>query len=203
MQYKWQFKEDKTRDLGIHEIIRLNDGKEEPFTVIIHGYSKVGDKQLFPDLFYSDDWDLGRSADVISDDVQFCIHLWKQLGLEKEHGPFHPKHIVHDLDRSPIVYRNTLDNVMNIKYGCGHSQFVDTTNPVTKSSPHVIPLNFTVGESDESIYDKIAKGMISAKDYHINHPVAKGLVNVNDYHIQTKIGNECDCVDDDNYNIFA
>jgi hypothetical protein len=161
MQYKWQFKQDKSRNFGIHEIIRLDGDIQEPVTVIIYNYSKTGDKQLFPDLFYSDDWDEGRRCDVISDDVQFCIRLWKQLGLEKEHGPFHPRHIEHDTDRSPIIYRNTMENVMNRKFGCGHSQFMDT---IEESSPHseVIPLTFDISESDESIYNKIANGIIKA-----------------------------------------
>ena len=190
MEYKWQFKQDKSRDLGIHEIIRRDGQVEEPFTVIIYNYSKVGDKQLFPDLFYSDDWDVGRSDKHISDDVKFCINLWKQLGLEVEHGPFHPKHIVHDLSRSPIVYRNTMENVMNRKYGCGHTDFLDEPNPVTESSPHVIPLNFTVGESDESICQKIAQGIIEANEYMKQNP-APGIDSQPCDHLS------CGCESDD------
>ena len=175
MEYTWQFKEDKSRDFGIHEVVRRVPTSnayvftKEPFTVIVAQFSKVGHKQFFSDLFYSDDWDEGRS-DIPSDDVKFCIMLWNHLGLDKEHGPFHPKHIEHSLDRTPIVYRNTMDNVMNRKYGCGHSQFLGPiAEEIEASSPHVIKLDLTVGESDESIYNKIAKGIISAKDHRMEN----------------------------------
>ncbi len=198
MEYTWQFKEDKSRDFGIHEVVRKVPTKsvvsyrEEPFTVIIAKYSKFGDKQFFSDIFYSDDWDEGRS-DVPSDDVKFCIKLWAYLGLDKEHGPFHPKHIEHSLDRCPLVYRNTMDNVMNRKYGCGHSQFVgghnefDGSHEIEASSPHVIKLDLTIGESDDSIYEKIVKGIISAKsDENIYEKIAKGIISAKDHHMETR-----------------
>ena len=163
--YSWQFKEDKSRDFGIHEIKRGDD----PFTVIITQFSKVGHKQLFSDLFYSDDWDEGRS-DIPSNDVKFCIKLWNHLGLDKEHGPFHPRHIEHSLDRSPLVYRNTLENVMNIKYGCGHTQFV--TNVIESSSPHVVKLDISFQDSEETIFEKISKGL-NAKEHHAQNRAPK------------------------------
>lgn len=185
-EYFWKFKTDESRNFGIHEITRINGDRREPFTVIIYNYSDVGDKQLFPDLFYSDDWDEGRSASVISSDVKFCIHLWKYLGLEEKYGVFHPRHIEHDLDRSPIVYRNTMENVMNRKFGCGHSRFENAVKetPVANDTA-TIKLDLTVGESDESIYEKIATGMISARDHHsqnrsrtVSDDVVDALTNV-------------------------
>ncbi len=160
-QYKWAFDQDKSRNIKIFEITRSTD--PVPFTVLIHDYTTRGDKQLFSDLFFSDEWDECRGEDgQVSDDVRFCIQLWRDLGLTELLGEdFHPKHIEHDTDRWPTVYRNTMENVMSRKYGCGHSQVI-----IGHSTEYVddgiirVPLNLTVGESDESIIDKISQGIV-------------------------------------------
>ena len=161
MQYSWKSKDDPSRDLRIYEITR-NDNKK-PFTVVLRSFSKVGDKQLFSDLFWSDDWDEVRGKDgTVSDDIKFCIGLWKELGLEDVHGAFHPKHIEHDLDRFPIVYRNTLENVMSAQFGqgCGHSIVVDDKDHVQTDTSHpVIPLVFDCSESEEEVNRKIFNSM--------------------------------------------
>ena len=160
MQYAWRYDQDATRDLVMVEI-RRNDG-EEPFTVLLHHFSECGFKQLFSDLFYSDDWDVGRGANgETSSDIRFLIGLWKELGLEEEEGePFHPKHINLAMDRYPLVYRRDLESVMAQKYGCGHSEIIDElcpVNPITASSP-VVKLAFDMGDSDEVIEQKIKAG---------------------------------------------
>lgn len=157
-KYKWRFQEDNTRDLKVYEI-QKDDGKK-PFTVVLRRYSEGGDKQLFSDLFWSDDWDEKRGNDgTVSDDVKFCISLWKKLGLEAQYGSFHPKHIEHDLDRFPIVYRNTLENVMSLQFGkgCGHSIEVEDgwTDVKQDPNPTVIPLVFNCNESEEQVQKTI------------------------------------------------
>lgn len=135
-RYSWRFAQDETRDLGIYEIQRekyidmngnIEAKLELPFTVIITDFSKKGKKQLFSDIFFSEDWDILRGTDgFISDDVQFCINLWKEFGLDKELGEdFQPKHINHDdILRRPLLFRNSFEKVMSEKYGCGHTDFL-------------------------------------------------------------------------------
>ena len=143
-KYSWRYKDDKSRDIRVYEIRRaftiFNDDNvpegldtsEIPFTVVLHRYSQTGDKPLFSDLFYCDDWDENRGSDgKTSHDVRFCCSLWEDLGLHKENGPFTPSCIEHDLQRAPAVYRNKLENVMNIRYGCGHQTFLDSTGEPT------------------------------------------------------------------------
>lgn len=123
-QYSWRFEEDKTRDLGIYEIIKSTC--EFPYTVLIHNYSKAGPKQLFSDIFYAPSWDESRGADgKVSDDICFLIGLWEELGLMELMGePFHPRHINCDDGRYPTVYRKGMIDVMAQLYGTG---IVDTT----------------------------------------------------------------------------
>ena len=138
-KYAWRFKADETRDLGIFEIRRSFyrgilpngdnqwDETEAPFTVVIYKYREQGDAFLFRSLFYCDDWDKLRGADgKISDDIQFCCELWEDLGLKRTFGQFSPPHIQWNTDNAPpIIYRNTMENVMNIKYGCGHTDIFE------------------------------------------------------------------------------
>lgn len=161
MQYAWRYETDASRDLVMVEIRRKVDG-EEPFTVLLHHFSECGFAQLFSDLFYSDDWDVGRGANgETSSDIRFLIGLWREFGLEEENGPFHPKHINLAMDRYPLVYRRCLEDVMSQKYGCGHSEIIEElcpTNPITESSPHVVKLDFDINDSDEQIEQKIKHG---------------------------------------------
>lgn len=159
-QYKWKLLEDKSRDIAIYEITRSTD--KIPHTILLHQYSKCGPQQLFSDLFFSDDWDECRGKDGnVSDDVKFCIELWKLLGCEESTGEsFQPKHIIHEMNRYPTVYRNTAENIMNIKYGCHSIEIhdeIDTTLP--EKNKLVIPLTFDCTESDEEITNKIQLAM--------------------------------------------
>lgn len=112
--YSWRFIEDKTRNIGVHEISRGIEG-EEPFTVVITNYKKEGDRMLFNDLFWTKAWDPYRGKDEkVSKDVEFCIRLWKHLGLP---GEFSNEKIEHDLFRFPIVYRRKIETVMYSRFG--------------------------------------------------------------------------------------
>lgn len=168
-QYKWRRKDDVTRNICVYEITRSTD--QIPFTVLIHDYTTRGDIQLFSDLFWSDDWDEERGKDgQVSDDVKFCIQLWKDLGLKIKTGEdFQPKHIVHDLERFPTVYRNTLENVMNIRYGCGHTKVFDNMNCMYVNSTQEgniirVPVKLDVNMTDEQVETTI-KNAIDKKLY--------------------------------------
>lgn len=113
--YSWRRLEDKSRDLGMFEIRRAYgvdpdhlDTSEKPFTVLLYNFSKVGPRGLFNDIFYSNDWNETRS------DVDFLVGMWKELGLE---GEFHLDKVEHNLWKAPIVYRNTIENVMAKRFG--------------------------------------------------------------------------------------
>jgi hypothetical protein len=107
---------DKTRNVAVHEIKKSTS--DLPYTVIIYEFSRYGHRNLFNDLYWADSWDETRGSDgKASDDVIFCINLWKELGLEEQWGPFHPKMIEHDLARWPTVYRRGLEEVMGRVFG--------------------------------------------------------------------------------------
>lgn len=144
-EYSWRRKDDFSRDLCVYEITKST--QKVPFTVIIFHYSERGDAPLFPALFWSNDWDEGRGLDGnVTDDVQFCISFWKHLGLEKVHGPFKPCHIEHDLTCTPpSIYRNTLEKVMDLRFGNG--------NVVT------IPLDLSINMSEQDVEAAIMKGI--------------------------------------------
>jgi len=166
-QYKWQFQQDTTRDIGVYEITRSTD--TVPHTVLIHRFSTRGPRQLFSDIFYSDDWDADRGNSGIgaSDDVRFLCELWKELGLKEQTGEdFQPKHVTEfqEPDRYPTVYRNALENVMTIKYGCGHTDIVhDVAVPDNSTSNNkVIPLVFDINDSQEVMMEKVHRGIKEA-----------------------------------------
>ncbi len=125
-QYAWKFREDKTRDMGMFEITRSTS--PQPYTVLIHQYSQVGPIRLFSDIFYAKTWDENRGNDgEVSPDICFLIELWVELGLFAETGEhYHPKHIYHDPDRHPIVYRKGIEDVMAHLYGTGIVETVHT-----------------------------------------------------------------------------
>lgn len=166
-KYSWKFEDDKIRDLRVYEIRKSTTAK--PYTVLIHQYSKIGDRQLFNDLFWCDSWDEKRGAEGVSDDVQFCICLWKELGLENILGPFLPKHIEHDLQRSPIVYREFLENVMARRYGKG---LIDTTSAVCDFHPtegvRKLEINLdtrmSLSDSERLILDTIRRAVEESHD---------------------------------------
>ena len=115
--YNYRFSIDTSRDLCVYEIQRDCEG-EAPYTVIVPNFREKGHKQLFSDIFWCDSWDLGRGNNGPSSDVKFLICLWRELGLVEEMGEeFQPKHVVHDLDRYPHVYRRSLESVMNQRFG--------------------------------------------------------------------------------------
>lgn len=113
--HRWIY--DKHRDVAAHEIRKSTC--DVPYTVLIYHFSKIGHRSLFSDLYYTDSWDENRGSDGrASDDVIFCINLWKELGLEESVGePFHPKFIEHDLSRYPMIYRRSLEEVMERTFG--------------------------------------------------------------------------------------
>lgn len=112
--YAWRFIEDKSRNIGVHEISRGIEG-EEPFTVVITNYSVEGDRMLFNDLFWTQAWDPKRGSDEkVSPDLEFSIKLWKHLGLP---GEFSKDKIEHDLFRYPSVYRRCIESVMYTRFG--------------------------------------------------------------------------------------
>ena len=164
-QYKWQFRQDTTRDIGVYEITRSTD--TVPHTVLIHAFSARGPRQLFSDIFYSDDWDSdrGKSGLGASDDIRFLCELWKELGLKEQTGEdFAPKHVVQESDRYPTIYRNTLENVMNIKYGCGHTDIIHDVSGDAGSTSNrvVVPLVFDINDSDDVMMEKVQQGMKEA-----------------------------------------
>jgi len=111
-------------DIKIFEIRK--EFHELPWTVIIFNHSKVGDRQLFSDLFSTQSWDKYRGEDgVVSDDVRFCINYWNELGMVEKYGPFVPECIQFDEDRMPAVYRSTADKVLMQKFGAGHKFEID------------------------------------------------------------------------------
>lgn len=126
LHYAWTFKEIKECDFGVYEVKRAErngDGWviEEPFTVVIHEYSKRGDYPLFQGLFHCGAWDPERGSDsLVSSDVKFCIELWKEFGLVDEYGPFTPIHIQPDHGRIPVVYRRPMHQVLTQAFGCAH-----------------------------------------------------------------------------------
>ncbi len=109
--YTWRFVEDTTRNVGAHEISRGIQG-DLPFTVIITNYSKNGDRMFFNDLFWTSSWDAMRGGDeTLSNDLRFSLALWKHLGMDGE------MEIEHDLYRTPIIYRRSLEEAMFNRYG--------------------------------------------------------------------------------------
>lgn len=166
VQYKWRMEPDYSRDLMVYEIWRSTD--KVPHTIIIQQFSTFGHAQMFKDLFFSDDWDRERGNDgQVSDDIKFCCELWAELGLKEILGEeFQPKHIAHDSDRYPRVYRNTLENVMSIKYGCGHTEIIDTMDyehienaERETTATTVIPLTFNIDETEDEMYKKLMDGI--------------------------------------------
>jgi hypothetical protein len=156
-QYRWRSRDDFSRDLCIYEITRSTDTFS--FVVMIFQYSKVGDYQLFHDLFSDPSWDIHRGTDgQVSDDVKFCIGLWEELGLVGKYGSLQPIHIKPDPSRSPTVFHNTLENIMNMKYGCGHVKFEETP-PLEYTPSKVVPLVLDVRMSDLEVEEAIMKGI--------------------------------------------
>ena len=119
--YKYRFVEDETRDLVVYEISRDTEN-EKPYVIIVHNFHEKNHSQMFSDLFQFNSWDEKRGKNGVSEDVEFCINMWKELGLVELLGEeFQPKHIEVDLTRRASKFRNTLENVMYEKYGCGHT----------------------------------------------------------------------------------
>ena len=116
---------DKSRDIKAHEVRR--EGDIFPYTILIYQHSKVGDKLFFSDLFYADSWDERRGEDgEMSRDIIFCIMLWRALGLKELTGEdFLPKHIEHSLDRSPQVYRKSIEEVFKKKFGISEYDIIE------------------------------------------------------------------------------
>ncbi len=115
-QYKWRFFDHPKRDIRVYEIVRSDCDK--PWTIILFDYSKVGDEQLFSDIFYSVKWDEKRGDDgKVSYDIKFLINLWVELGLDKKYGSLAPRHIVYDDSRMPSVYRTPAVDVITQKFG--------------------------------------------------------------------------------------
>ena len=165
LNYTWKRIDDHSRNLSAYEIKRTKDTL--PYTILIHDYLTNGDEQLFSDLFYCQSWDERRGLDgECSDDVKFCMALWRELGLYEKHGEdFQPKHIVHDLNRSPKIYRRPVEQVLEQRYGnkpvetclcCG------TYDCKRESTTNVIPLNLTMNDTDEDIANKIQLGFALA-----------------------------------------
>ncbi len=156
--YSWRRVDDYTRNVCAYEIKRSNTFL--PYTVVIYNYSDTGDKQLFSDLFYSQSWDERRGLDgELSDDVMFCIRLWRELGMyEKTGEDFQPKHIEHDLDRVPKIYRRNVDQVMQHLFSPGKE--IETCECCAsfnckRNVSRVVPINLTYQDSNEQIAEKI------------------------------------------------
>ncbi len=166
-KYKYRYKEDDTRNICVYEIQR-DVPNQDPYTVIVYDFARLGHRQLFNDIFWCDSWDSERDGtNEISSDIKFLIGLWEELGLVEETGEqFHPKHIEHDLLQYPTIYRRPMEEVMARKYGNANVQFVDSIAPVTDSvstpstpAPVVIPLTFDINDTDMEIEHKIKKGI--------------------------------------------
>ncbi len=115
-KYSARFIDADKVDIRVFEIKKSN--VTLPWTIIVFDHSKVGDRQMFSDIFYSSDWDEKRGEDgFVSDDIKFCIGYWKELGLDKLHGNFSPSHVQFDEKRIPAVYRKDAEEVIMKKFG--------------------------------------------------------------------------------------
>lgn len=161
-RYSFRLKEDVTRNLCVYEIIREGD---LPYTVIVQNFAEVGHRQLFNDIFFCDSWDPSRGqGDTVGYDIQFLINLWSQLELDKETGEsLHPKHIIQDPLRFPFIYRRSMEDVMNRKYGSCNIDIIETVDEQQQSlsEPIVVPLTFDIKDTDTDIEEKIKNGLLS------------------------------------------
>lgn len=163
LNYTWRRIDDHSRNLCAYEIQRAND--KLPYTILIFNYTTIGDKQLFSDLFYASSWDERRGLDnEVSDDVKFCMSLWRELGLYDRYGEdFQPKHIEHDLDRVPQVYRKSIEQVFAKRFGTGEVETCECCASYNckreESQPIVIPLNLDIHDTDEEVANKIIESM--------------------------------------------
>jgi hypothetical protein len=164
--YKYRYEIDKRRNVCVFEIMK--DTHVDPFTILIFKFKEVGFLPIFSDLFYSKHWDERRGKDgKVSSDIQFLINLWRELGMvEKIGSEYKPEHMIeHDLERYPSVYRRSLEDVMNRKFGSREITVVeDTSIPVNECSrkSKLVKLNFDISDTDLEIEHKIKEGILNS-----------------------------------------
>lgn len=111
-RYLFRYQIIPSRNWCVYELQR--NPKELPFVVIVRGFSNVGHRQFFNDIFSTGMWDTGRS-EVKSLDGEFCCKLWNYFLLDRQYGEFQPWHLSLPCGSNPpLVYRNTVEKLLKI-----------------------------------------------------------------------------------------